>query len=751
MTKFSKNSIELKDLRITVMKKTLASYTLTLFALIFFTFCNTQKISETRRLTDYVNPFIGTGGKGNTYPGATVPFGMVQLSPDNGRSGWDWISGYYYPDTVLAGFSHLHLSGTGAGDLYDISYFPYTGKPILAKPGVLGPKSTPYSHFNHAQESASPGYYQVQLLDYPILVELSSTKRTGLQRYSFQKEAEATIILNLGYARNWDWVSDSYLEIINDTILSGYRKSSGWAKDQRVYFYSVLSKPMAFAEIFNGDEIVDPKAQGTDLQAKLHFSVSESETILIKTGISTVSIKNAKLNLNSEQTGFDFEKVKEEARMVWENQLQKIRIKTDDDNMIQFYTAMYHSMLGPTLFSDNTGEYKGADGEIHQVTDHERYTSFSLWDTYRALHPLATILHPARTVDFIKSMLDHYDETGLLPVWDLLGNETNMMIGYHAVPVMADAILKGLDGLDVQKAYEAMKASAMHDQQGLKSYKKRGYVSQEVRNWNVSLTLEYAFDDWCIAQISKKLGQEEEYNYFIKRSQNYRNHYDSKTGFMRSKDSTGQFRASFDPNAYSPDDYCEANAWHYNWYVPQDVEGLIELTGGSEAFEVLLDSMFRTSPTVDDSHDWISGNIGQYVHGNEPSHHVPYLYQFSGSPEKTQKWVRQIMDDLYTTDPNGLCGNEDFGQLSAWYIFSAMGFYPVNPADGKYILGSPEISEASIQLPNNKQFNILVKNQHPEHKEVKTVYLNGIVLNRPFITHAELMAGGELIFEMRRP
>lgn len=691
-------------------------------------------------LTDFVNPFIGTAGKGKTYPGVSAPFGMVQLSPDNGRSGWDWISGYYYPDTVLAGFSHLHLAGTGAGDLYDISFFAYTGEPKLADPGELGPGPTPYSRFSHEKEFATPGYYQVDLLDYPIRVELTASPRSGLQKYIFTEAANATITLNLDYTRNWDRVTDSRLEIEKDTILKGYRFSSGWAPDQRVYFYSVLSRPM--------DSVFQKEKEGIEVSAKIYFRVEQGDSILIKTGISSVSIEQARRNLEAEQQGFNFAGLREKTRSSWESELQKIRIKADPDNTIQFYTAMYHSMLGPTLFSDIDGSYKGANGKIQQTKGFDRYSSFSLWDTYRALHPLATILHPVRTVDFIQSMLAHYYETGLLPVWDLLGNETNMMIGYHAVPVIADAILKGLKGFDIPKAYEAMKHSAMQDQNGLKEYKMLGYVPYEVRNWNVSLTLEYAFDDWCIAQVAEKLGYSEDQEYFSGRAKNYQKHFDAQSRFMRARDSLGKFRPDFNPNAYQPEDYCEANAWQYNWAVPQDPAGLIQLMGGAESCNQMLDSLFTSRQETNATTVWISGYLGQYVHGNEPSHHVPYFFQFTGQPEKTQYWVRKIMDQLYTTQPEGLCGNEDFGQMSAWYIFSALGFYPFNPADGKYLLGSPEIQEAEIRLPGNKLFQITVRNPGANNLYVKAVFLNGQKLNRSYITHSEIMAGGELVFEM---
>ncbi|MCB0549659.1 MAG: GH92 family glycosyl hydrolase [Phaeodactylibacter sp.] len=708
--------------------------------------CQRSEEAQPEKLTAYVDPFIGTDGKGKTYPGATVPHGMVQLSPDNGRNGWDWISGYFYPDTVIAGFSHLHLSGTGAGDLYDISFLPVAGALKQGQLDDIAGSPTVYSRFSHERETASPGYYQVFLDDYGVNVELTATERTGLQRYSFSKQ-DPKVRLHLGYTRNWDSVTDSYLRIVNDTIIEGYRRSTGWAKDQRVYFTAVFSAPFHSFELFNQDERVrGDTARGLNILAV--FDLGDAEEAMIKTGISSVSIANARLNLSKEQEGFDFEAVKAKAQNSWEAALSRVKVKASPDNRAQFYTAMYHSMLAPTLFSDVNGEYKGADGHIHKVEGHARYTTFSLWDTYRALHPWLTVAHPEKVPGMINSMLDFYQEYGQLPVWNMLGNETDMMIGYHSAPVITDAYFKGIGGFDPQLAYEAMKKSAMQDKFGLEAYKERGYVPYEWGNWNVSLTLEYAYDDWCIARMAEALGYEADHNYFTGRASNYKNHFDPETGFFRARSKDGPFKAAFDPLAYHPEDYCEANAWQYFWYVPQDVAGLAGLAGGEKEFELKLDQMFELEQAPGDLPAWISGYIGQYVHGNEPAHHVPYLYQFAGAPHKTQQRVRQIMKELYTTRPDGLCGNEDCGQMSAWYLFSALGFYPVNPADGRYILGSPEVEEAIITLPGGKEFKIIAKGQSEEHVYVKAISLNGAPLQEYFITHEQLMAGGELVFEM---
>ncbi|MFY0601976.1 MAG: GH92 family glycosyl hydrolase [Cyclobacteriaceae bacterium] len=698
-------------------------------------------------LIDYVDPFIGTAGKGKTYPGASMPFGMVQLSPDNGRNGWDWISGYFYPDTVISGFSHTHLSGTGAGDLYDISYFPTSGPTKFARLDDINPEPTIYSRFSHENESASPGYYQVYLEDYQVNVELTATRRTGLQRYRFDDESQDhKIRLDLGYSRNWDKTTDGMLVTINDSTVVGYRHSTGWAKNQRIYFISVFSKPIVqYQNYLHGSEKPYGKMEGTDILTVYDFG-KESE-VMVKTAISSVSIDRARQNLLIEQTGFNFEQVRSAAAFKWEVELSKVKIEASEEDKVKFYTASYHSMLAPTLYSDVNGDYRGTNNKIYHTMGYQRYSTFSLWDTYRALHPWMTITQTKEVPDILKSFLAFQEESGKLPVWTMMGRETNMMIGYHAVPVLTDAIKKGFT-VDTLKAYEAMKVSAMQDDFGLKSYKELGYVPFENKDWNVSLTLEYAYDDWCIAQIAKLLGEEEDYLYFTNRSKNYLNHFDSETGFFRAKSKSGSFKEPFDPLAYHPSDYCEANAWQYLWYAPHDIEGLINQIGGSMAFKEKLEQMFETEQVQGASPEWISGYIGQYVHGNEPSHHVPYLFQYADAAGETQKRVRQIMNDLYSVEPDGLAGNEDCGQLSAWYLFSALGFYPVNPADGKYILGSPMIESATIQLPNKKTFKIIAKNQSKENVYVKSVRLNSNNHEDFFITHEQIMNGGELVFEM---
>lgn len=707
--------------------------------------CNTVSTSTDRKSLqpiEYVNPFIGTGGKGKTYPGATVPFGMVQLSPDNGRSGWDWISGYFYPDTIISGFSHTHLSGTGIGDLYDISFMPFT---IAQRQDSL-PPALISSRFSHHEESASPGYYSVKLQDYDVEVSCTATTRTGLQHYQFKGEGLPAVQLNLGYTRNWDATTEAFCQIENDSTVSGYRYSTGWAKDQRIYFVSVFSEIPNSILLAEQDSVVEgPTLKGQNVRAIFSFEPSAKD-VFVKTAISSVSIENAHENLVAEMPGFDFEQTRLKAQQLWNTELNKIHITSGDSlQKVQFYTAMYQSHLAPTVFSDVNGAYKGPDGNIHNTKRYTQYTTFSLWDTFRALHPLLTIINPEEVRDMIHSMLAFYEAYGTLPVWDLVGNETDMMIGYHAVPVIVDAYFKGIRDFDVDLAYEAMKQSAMQDKFGLKEFRAYGYIPYDQYKDGVSLLLEYAFDDWCIARMAKALGHLEDADYFSKRAMAYKKVYDAKTGFMRGKDSKGKWRTPFDPLQYNSGDYIEANAWQYNFFVPHDVAGMIELMGGKEAFIAKLDSMFEVQQEEGALPEWISGYIGQYVQGNEPAHHVPYLYSMAGYPDKAYAHIHTIAHELYHTDPAGICGNEDCGQMSAWYIFSTLGFYPVNPASGEYVLSAPLVDEATIQLRNDNAVHIRKMGQGGK---INKVTWNGQQIAGQIISHADLMQGGELVFEM---
>lgn len=696
-----------------------------------------------------VDPFIGTGGKGKTYPGATTPFGMVQLSPDNGRGGWDWISGYFYPDSTIAGFSHTHLSGTGIGELYDISFMPFT------KPGYLqelgGDAQIPEicSRFSHQEESAQPGYYAVHLSDYDIQVELTASTRCGFQRYRFPKGKTPFVKLDLGYSRNWDGTTNAMLKVLNDSTLVGYRYSTGWAKDQRVYFASRLSQPIKAYQLANHGQNQLSGKEIRDKHAKIEMQFSHPD-LLIKTGISSVSYENALENLENEIPHWQFKQTRQAAKKQWEQQLAKIDFQSEIPGAETiFYTALYQSMVAPTIFQDLNGEYKGADSlGTTQQTNRNRYTTFSLWDTFRAAHPLFTLLHPDRVDDMVNSMLAHDREYGLLPVWDLLANETNMMIGYHAIPVIADAYLKGFKGFDAEKALEAMVKTANQQHFGLEHYKKHDYIPADLHKESVSLTLEYAFDDWCIASMAKAMGKKDIAETFFKRATNWQHLFDQGTGFMRGKNRDGSWEKPFDPFAYGGS-FIEANAWQYTWFVPHDVPKLIELFGNKKAFVDKLDLLYTTNPgNPEDYPEWISGTIGQYVHGNEPSHHFTYLYNFAGQPHKAQKRIREICTTLHLVTPEGICGNEDCGQMSAWYIFSSLGFYPVNPADGKYFIGSPIASQATLFFENGKQFKIIAENNTIENPYIQSIRLNGKPLDRWYLEHQEILKGGEIHFVM---
>ena len=722
-----------------------------LFILLFvFTACTSTPKQATIDYTQYVNPFIGTDFTGNTYPGAQVPFGMVQLSPDNGLPGWDRISGYFYPDSTIAGFSHTHLSGTGAGDLYDISFMPVT-LPYKEAEAPLGI----YSKFSHQDESATAGYYQVLLKDYGINVELTATERCGIQRYTFP-EAKAAIFLNLKKAMNWDFTNDSHIEVIDSVTIQGYRFSDGWARDQHVYFRTRFSKPFTAVQMDTTAILKDGKRMGTDTIARFDFDTQKGEQILVNTALSGVSMEGAAQNLAAEVPEDNFDKYREAARDNWNRQLSKIAVKGDHkDDRVNFYTALYHTMLAPTIYSDVDGSYYGPDKKIHHTDGWVNYSTFSLWDTYRAAHPLFTYTEPERTNDMVQSFLAFYEQNGRLPVWNFYGSETDMMIGYHAVPVIVDAYLKGIGNFDPEKALEACVATANLDNyRGIGAYKELGYVpfnekdSYNAENWSLSKTLEYAYDDYCIARMAEKLGKKEIADEFYKRSQNYRNVYNPATSFMQPRDDKGEFQKDFKADAYTPH-ICESNGWQYFWSVQHDIDGLIGLTGGKERFAQKLDSMFTFHPSADDELPLFStGMIGQYAHGNEPSHHVIYLYNAVDQPWKTQEYVAKVMNELYLNSPAGLCGNEDCGQMSAWYVFSAMGFYPVNPISGQYEIGTPLFPEVQLHLDNGKTFTVKAPAVSKENIYIRSTKLNGKPYDKSYITHEQIMSGATLEFEM---
>lgn len=705
-----------------------------------------------RDTTDYtllVNPMIGTDFTGNTYPGAQAPFGMVQLSPDNGLPGWDRISGYFYPDSTIAGFSHTHLSGTGAGDLYDISFMPVM-IPYNEAEAPLGI----HSKFSHDQEEAYAGYYRVKLLDYDIDVELTATERVGVQRYTFPS-GEAAVFLNLKKAMNWDATIDTDIRVVDSCTVEGYRYSAGWARDQRVYFRSRFSRPWDSVVI---DSIIIEGSSGAErgMVAQFNFNTTSQEQITISTAISGVSTDGAAANLFAEAPTDDFDKALEMTKKSWNRELGKFNVLCDDkDRIATFYTALYHSMIAPTIYSDVDGGYRGPDKNTHKTDGWVNYSTFSLWDTFRASHPLFTITQQERTNDMVKSFLAFYRQNGRLPVWNFQGGETDMMLGYHAVPVIVDAYLKGIGDFDAKEALDACVRTANIDEyRGIGLYKTLGYVPYNVvdtynaDNWSLSRTLEYAFDDYCIAVMAEKLGKNDIAAEFYKRSENYKNHYNPATRFMQPRDDKGTWQPSFDPDEYTQH-ISESNAWQYFWSVQHDIPSLIQLVGGKEMFAQRLDSMFTyTGKPGHELPIFSTGMIGQYAHGNEPGHHVIYLYNQVGQPWNVAKYARKVMDEFYTNTPSGLCGNEDLGQMSAWYVFSAMGMYPVNPVSGVYEIGTPLFEKLIINLDNGKTFTVIAPGVSKENKYVKSVKLNGETLNRSYIKHEDIMSGATLEFEM---
>ncbi|MBN1341002.1 MAG: GH92 family glycosyl hydrolase [Bacteroidales bacterium] len=712
---------------------------------LFAVSCSRQDRDASGDPAGFVNPFIGTADHGHTFPGAALPFGMVQLSPDTRLEGWDGCGGYHYSDSIVFGFSHTHLSGTGVPDYADILFMPTTGK-VLLENGSENPDLGYASRFSHENEKASAGYYSVLLSDYGIEVELTATLRAGFHKYVFPAGDESNIIIDLEHR---DKVVESYLCFVNDTLVEGFRRSTAWANDQVVYFAAVFSKPAVHRGITSRLEPVSAnQATGDNIKAFLTFKTGEKETLLVKVGISAVSMEGARNNLLAEIPGWDFEKVKKDARDAWNKELSKISVKGGTDALkTTFYTALYHSFLVPNLFMDVDGSYRGRDFQVHRTEGYNYHTVFSLWDTFRGEHPLFTITQQKRTIDFIKTMIAQYEQGGRLPVWELAACETECMIGYHSVPVIVDAWMKGIRDFDAEKAFEAMKHSAELDHFGLKSYKEFGYIPAEEESESVSKTLEYAYDDWCIGVMAKDMGKTEDYEKFMKRAQSWKNIFDPSTGFMRAK-MNGRWFSPFDPREVNFN-YTEANSWQYSFFVPQDISGLIERMGGREVFTGRLDRLFEESTeTTGRQQSDITGLIGQYAHGNEPSHHMAYLYNYAGQHWKTQQRARQIMDELYHEKPDGLCGNEDCGQMSAWYVLSAMGFYPVTPGDPVYAIGSPLFEEAEIHLENGKTFTIKAINNSPQNVYIQSAKLNGTDYHNAYILHADIMKGGGLGFEM---
>ncbi len=703
--------------------------------------CNPKPLDLTR----YVDPFIGTGDHGHVFIGANVPYGAVQLGPTQLTEGWDWSSGYHYSDSTIIGFAHTHLGGAGSADLGDILLMPSIGEVKLTRGNLSDSSSGIYSKFSHANEMARAGYYKVHLNRFNIDAELTATTRVGFHKYTFPESSEARIIIDLEHGLE-DYPTETHVVLEDDSTISGFRTSSGWAENHTMYFTARFSKPMTAFTVSDArvagpkDSLVMPEAYGV-----VHFKTTDRESILVKVALSPVSIENARMNLKTELPGWDFNGTCEKADQAWNQALNKIRITSPDEHILRtFYTAFYHTMVAPSVYCDVNGDYFGTDRKVHANNDFVNYSTFSLWDTYRAAHPLMNLVHPEMVPDIANTMIHIFKEQGKLPVWHMMSNETNAMVGNPGAVVLADIVLKEFD-IDEKAAYEAMKTSAMLDERGLKWYKQYGYIPYNLEYSSVAKALEYGLADWSIAQVAKKVGAEADYTYFMNRSQAYRYYFDPETRLLRPKDSAGIFRTPFNPIGLA--DYREGNAWQYTWLVPHDVNGLISLFGSEEAFIARLDSLFLVKGELKNALD-VTGLIGQYAHGNEPSHHILYLYNYVGQPWKTAEKVREVMSTLYSDQPAGLAGNEDVGQMSAWYIFSALGMYPVVPAGGDFVFGSPIVDHAVIELADNRKLTISVKNNSPVNKYILSVRLNGKEFSRSSISFQDIMAGGTLEFEM---
>ncbi|OQP62802.1 sugar hydrolase [Niastella vici] len=703
-----------------------------------------------QRFTDYVNPYIGTAGHAHVFLGASVPFGAVQLGPDNVFRGWDWCSGYNYTDSIIKGFSHTHLSGTGMPDLGDVLIMPFTGTIKTGKVTAEAPTAGPSSHFSHKNEKVRPGYYAVTLDDYNINVQLTATARVGFHQYQFPAGNPARILIDLQEGIG-DKTTDAYIEKINDSTIYGYRYSKGWASDQRLYFAIRLSQPIAQFEVFDNSTKGEGTAvKGNAVKAVCHFN--KANTLQFKVGISPVSAENALANINAEIPHWNFNKVVQDADAKWNKELGKVRIETSNATAKKiFYTALFHTMIDPALFNDVNGEYRGPDKNVHKAS-FQNYTIFSLWDTYRALNPLYTITQPERVNDFINTMLAIYQQQGKLPIWHLAGNETNLMPGMSGVQIVAEAYLKGYRGFDTVLAYEAVKNTSLRNEFGLDYVKSLEYIPNDKMQESVAKAMEYCISDGSIALMATKMGRKEDAALFVKRSLYYRHYFDSTTRFFRGKNAQGNWNQTFGPGRTSHpyiDDYCEGNAWQYTWLVPQDVKGLIQLLGGDAAFVNRLDSFFKLKIEFDpQSPPDISGMIGQYAHGNEPGHHTTYLYTYAGQQWKTAEKVRYILKEQYLDSTDGISGNEDCGQMSAWYIFSSLGFYPVYPASGTYVLGSPLFDKATLQLPNKKTFSLIVQQNSPKNIYIQRVIMNGKPWPNTYITHQQIMQGGNMTIVM---
>ena len=725
--------------------------------------------STSQDYTDFVNPFIGTGGHGHTYPGAVVPNGMIQPSPDTRIYQWDACSGYYYNDSTINGFSHTHLSGTGCGDYGDVLLMPTVGKQDYQAMGSKSQQMAYASAFSHQNEMAQPGYYSVVLDRYNVKAELTATKRAAIHRYTFPQSDESGFILDLDYSLQRQKNEEMELEVISDTEICGRKKTVYWAFDQYINFYAKFSKPFTYTMVTDSMALDEGGPLLPTAKVLLHFNTKAGEEVYVKVGISAVDIDGARKNVEAEIPEWDFNGVRKAARASWNDYLAKIDIDTDDkDQKTMFYTALYHTGMQPNLFTDVDGRYLGMDLKAHQGSVNEpMYTIFSLWDTFRAYHPLMTIIDPDLNEAFIRSLIQKQREGGVFPMWELAGNYTGTMIGYHAVPVIVDAYMKGYHNFNVNEAYKACLRVAEYDTTGIKCpplvlphlmpqakywKNKIGYVPCDKDNEAVAKALEYAYNDWCISAFAESLGDAANHEKYAKFAEGYKTYFDPSTRFMRGLDSKGNWRTPFNPRSstHRNDDYCEGTAWQWTWFVPHQIDGLVELMGGREGFISKLDSLFTVSSVLEGENTSadISGLIGQYAHGNEPSHHIIHMYNYVGQPYRTQELVDSVLQTLYFNDPDGLSGNEDCGQMSAWYILNAMGFYQVCPGKPVYSIGRPLFNKATVNLKDGKKFTVIAKNNSRENKYIQSIVLNGKLLDEPFFTHQDIVDGGTLELTM---
>lgn len=713
---------------------------------------SSQKGQEMEDLTQFVDPRIGIGGHGHVFYGANVPYGFIQLGPTSIPQSWDWVSGYHVSDSTVIGFPHTHLSGTGIGDLHDINVMPVVGEVTYSRGDASSYETGLWSYSDRSKEVVTPGYYRTHLSRYNVDVELTATKRVGFHKYTFLGNESPAIVFDMVNGGCWDKTTEAVIRVVNDSTVSGYRYSKGWADDQCVFFRAEFSRKFDNVEFIVNDSVKEgDMAKGAQLFARVNFAAGNQEPVYMKVALSPTSEEGAQLNMQTELSGWDFEKTIADAKAAWNKELNKVKVYTTDEASKKiFYTSLYHTLFAPSEFCDVNGDYYGADKQMHKDEGFVNYTTFSLWDTYRAAQPLMTILHPEKMSDIINTMLHIHQQQGKLPVWHLMGCETNCMVGNPGVPVVADAILKDIKGFDTELAFKALKESSMLPERGMEHRIEYGFIPADKMTEAIAYDMEYAIADWAVAQAAQKLGKQEDYEYFLKRSKSYKNYFDASTGFMRGKMLDGSWRTPFSPYASShrEDDYCEGNAWQYTWLVPHDVEGLVECFGSKEVFVNKLDSLFLANGDMGEaSSPDISGLIGQYAHGNEPSHHTVYLYTLVGQPWKTADRIKEILHIMYTDQPDGLSGNEDVGQMSAWYILSSFGFYQVEPAGGKFVFGYPNFDKVEITVPAGK-FVIERENKGQQNNYIQGIVLNGTEYKKPWIEYADIMKGGELKFLM---